>query len=293
MNVEWQGKKCILCIQELPLTSEHIIPQSIGGALTCSFLCKACNSYLGARVEGKVRNDPTIRLSTDNLRVVAPEVADKIEEGLAFIIHSNSGAAPAVKKKGTVQVVSRKASDGSLFQSVPLARSTLANMLRKDKVPENAIQTALEAQDKSGLDKRVEVHPGYEVITWESKRVERDLSKATFMNLLVPLKIAYEFVACHLGTSIFDDVWEEIRHALLGDMDMPQTVRITRAVSRKFSPVHGVCNEGNNPHCSILMRLLSTLQFRVEFLNIAVLGPAFVYTHNLAEETENVTELPK
>ena len=53
MHIPWTGKRCILCLKEVPLSAEHLIPVALGGVLTCDLLCKDCNSTLGSRSRPK------------------------------------------------------------------------------------------------------------------------------------------------------------------------------------------------------------------------------------------------
>lgn len=292
MNVEWRGERCLICLKQGPLTVEHLIPNSIGGTLTASFLCKDCNSYLGAKVESELRADPTIRLSTDHLRPINDSLASRIEEGLPFISHGESGSTKAIQKRGTVMIVPHKAEDGSLFQPVALARTSLINILRKAEATAVEVRSAIEKFEVAPLNEKVEIHPGLEIVTRQPSKVERDLSSAKLVEPLAMLKIAFEFMACHLGEAIYAEAWQfdEIRRALLGETAIPESCRITRLMASQFRPIHGLCNEGNNPHWSVQIRLLGLLVFRVEFLNISVGGPRAIYTHDLATGREVVTE---
>ena len=47
------NKQCIFCLEEKPLTIEHVFPESIGGRLKIPFVCEDCNSKLGSTVDGK------------------------------------------------------------------------------------------------------------------------------------------------------------------------------------------------------------------------------------------------
>ena len=47
------NKTCIFCLEQKPLTIEHVFPEAIGGTLKIPFVCKDCNSKLGSSVDGK------------------------------------------------------------------------------------------------------------------------------------------------------------------------------------------------------------------------------------------------
>ena len=47
------------------LTDAHVIPASVGGRLSAHFLCRGCNSRLGAEVEAPLLSDPSIRVCVE------------------------------------------------------------------------------------------------------------------------------------------------------------------------------------------------------------------------------------
>ena len=51
---------------------------------------------------------------------------------------------------------------------------------------------------------------------WSIEKIDLDFSDSRLMSPLVPLKIAFEFLACHLGTAIYDEAHQlqELRTAL-------------------------------------------------------------------------------
>lgn len=54
--------KCIFCLQDKELTEEHIIPESIGGDLIITAVCKECNSTIGTDIDGKYINSLPVSL---------------------------------------------------------------------------------------------------------------------------------------------------------------------------------------------------------------------------------------
>lgn len=121
-------------------------------------------------------------------------------------------------------------------------------------------------------------------------RVEPDLS-GTPLNPLLPLKIAFEFLACHLGAAIYDSAppLEAVRESLRsGVLDKSVEIEFLRA--EREQPLHGVLFEGNNPHARVQIRLFGKLAYRVHFRNLAVGGIRFVYTHLLASDDEDIAE---
>ncbi len=288
MNVNWVGNRCILCLETKPLSKEHIIPASIGGVLTSKFVCGECNSHLGSEVEARIRSDPAIRLATSHLREAIPSLALKLQERQPFIVRGGTGKEPAFVKNGEVRIRTRRANDGSLIQPSDDARITIAKILEKCGSSAVDIQDALFKLDHSEPNSRIEIHPALDAIRWVPNGAEPDLSNSESANPLVPLKIAFEFLALHLGRAIYEDVhhYEGIRAALRDGEVLAKSFKIERLQAVAYKPFHGLCFEGNSPHTTIQIRLFGKLAFRVHFLRIATKRPRYIYTHDLGTGRE-------
>ena len=121
------------------------------------------------------------------------------------------------------------------------------------------------------------------------------MSKWRLMDKLVPAKIAFEFLATHVGTSICDDVPQlrEVRQALRTSTLRKDVVQVERLYSNEYEPFHGICFEGNDPHAKVQIRLFGWLAFRVNFLHLSIGGPRFVYTHKLNTDKEFIDTINK
>ncbi len=267
-----------------------MIPDALGGKLTCKFLCHKCNSTLGLALESKAKSDPSILLAVKNLELTIPSLASEILEGHTHISHSEAGQAQGYINNGEFKVSSKKLDDGSLIQPTNVARDSVLKILKRSGHDEEPILRAMQTFDNAPENKRVELVPGLEVVKWNIEKLELDLSSAHLMNPLIPAKTAYEFLACHLGSSIYEEVKQlsEIRESLLSCELNPDVIQVERLCSNKCEPFHGVCFEGNNPHAKVQVRLFGWLAFRVHFLRLSVGGPRFIYTHKLDTNIEYV-----
>lgn len=289
MHVQWLGDKCVLCLDRATLTKEHIIPSSLGGALACTFLCKRCNSELGAYLEAKARTDPSIRLAVGHLQSAIPELACRLTEGQEFISHGPGGKGRGTVRDGQFRTRAGIVEDGSLIQPTEHARNSIATMLRKSGMGEIPIEEALRRLDEAPENKRLSI--GFlEVVKRTIERIEPDLSKSVLLNSLVPLKIAYEFLACHLGTAIYDDApqMSELRMVLLKKNEDHPCYSVERLSASEYKPFHGIVFEGNDPYAKVLIRLFGWLAFRVHFKHLVVGGHRFIYTHLLDSGEEDV-----
>lgn len=287
--VPWPANLCILCLEEKELVTEHLIPEALGGLLKARFLCRSCNSTLGAKFEAAARSDPSIRLAVSNLSSRIPELAQRLIESQPFLGESMAGQVRGYIRGGQFRVHSTREKDGSLIQPTDQARRTVDTILRKSGYGPTPLEAALQAFDNAPVDQRTEIAPGLEVVKWGIQKVQQDLSRP-LMDPLVPLKIAFEFLACHLGTSIYGDVPQlaEIRHVLRAGEGVSKCIDVDRLSGEEYRPFHGLCFEGNCPHARVQIRLFGWLAFRVHFYGLAVAGPRFAYTHDLESNQESI-----
>ena len=182
--------------------------------------------------------------------------------------------------------------DGSLIQPTPDARNSFDTILRRQGYDAPFRAEAIRVLDDAPENVRVTVAPGLEVVKWEVTKLELALD-GPLMDAVVPLKIAFEFLACHLGTAVYDKTppLDEVRRALAGGPIDPHWVSVERLTAAKARPFHGVMFEGNVPHARSQIRLFGKLAFCVHFLRLAVDGPRGQYTHDLVTNEEHVREV--
>ena len=147
MRIPWSGKQCIVCLAERDLTEEHIIPASLGGSLTCNFLCKSCNSTLGAKTEAAAKSDPSIRIALQNLQSFFPDLAKRIHEGQEFLSSGPGGKQRGKVRNGQFQIRASVDENGALTQQTKHARNSIEKMLRKAGHANIPIEEALKRFD--------------------------------------------------------------------------------------------------------------------------------------------------
>ena len=285
-----------MCGQYGTLTVEHIIPQSLGGKLSVEFLCKSCNDKLGLEIESVAKEDPSIRLAAEHLKDQIPQVAARLREGQKYSAISKIGKIQGIIKKGLFHIRTRKKDDGSLIQSTKNARRNLSNILLKSANGESILVEALNKFDKAPNNQKVEIAPGLKVTKWRLDKLEPSL-QGKMLDVLVPLKIAFEFIACHVGQAIYNDMPQvnELKLALLrrDRSNKCYTAEYLRARNRGYAPFHGIALEANGPPAIVQLRLFGSLAYRVQFPYIAVEGSRYAYTHYLNTDQEGIKEVSK
>ncbi len=292
MIFPWSGDQCIICLRQNDLTNEHLIPQAIGGRLSARFLCCDCNKTLGAKVDASARSDPSIRLAVNNLSTKIPKLAQQLTENQPFLGESKAGYVRDRIKDREFRVRSAREEDGSLIQPTDQARQTVETILRKSGYGAMPNEEALAKFDQAPENEKIKVAPDLEIIKWSLRKVEHDLSKP-LIDAVLPLKIAFEFLACHLGTTIYNDVQQlaEIRKLLRSGDGAYDSFHVDRLNADEYQPYHGLYFEGNDPHARVQIVLFGWLGFRVHFYGLALGGPRLVYIHNIESNEEDIRVL--
>jgi hypothetical protein len=285
-----------LCGRCRTLTEEHIIPQSLGGKLSVEFLCKPCNDRLGSEIENVAKEDPSIRLAAEHLKDQIPQIAARLREGQKYFAISKIGKIQGIIKKGLFNIRTTRKDNGSLIQSTKNARKNLGNILLKSTHEEAILTEALNKFDEASDNQKVEISPGLQVTKWRLDKLEPSL-QGKMLDVLVPLKIAFEFIACHVGKAIYSDIPQvnEVKLALLqrDRSSKCYTAEYLRASNRNYAPFHGIALEANGPPVVVQLRLFGLLAYRVQFPYIAVEGPRYAYIHYLDKDQEDIKEVSK
>ena len=281
-NIEWTGKRCILCLKEVPLSREHIIPKAIGGILTCSFLCKECNSSLGIRVDAEVKKDPRIRFAVANLQSDIPDLAYKFMEGQPGISQVGGWPEQGKFRKGEFRVTTRRTKEGALIQPSDEGYKSNERILRKYGIGETHIQEALRRLDEAEENEVVELAPNRVAVKRSVEKVELDPRGSKLLTPLFPLKIGYEFLAFHLGPAIYrqDSALEELRVALRQGIEDHPSFWSEECVW-EHEPFHLLSLETNHPYARVLIKLFGGVTFRVHFRRLAINHSRFGYKHDL------------
>jgi len=259
--------------------------------LTCRFVCVSCNSRMGRLIEGHAKADPTIQLLASNLARKIPQLAAKLSEGQKYVSVGPGGKSLGKVKEGEFVVHSRKLDDGSLIQPTPIAAQSIQRMLERANYSKNIISDALRRLELAPENTRVTLPDGLAAVKWSIEQIHPALD-GPLLNPVVPLKSAYEFLALHLNTTVYEDApaLAAIRSALAGAPLDPAHLIVERLHAPKMNPFHGLVFEGNTPYAKVQVRLFGQLAFRVHFKTLAVGGPRFIYTHDLEANTEHVAQ---
>ena len=282
MNIPWAGTKCILCLRKGKLTIEHVIPRSLGGQLTCRFLCRSCNSRLGSDIEDSIKSDPDIlqlawRSADSNSRLA------RIVDSHPQVGQTAHGPVHGFIENDEFQIFPGEQQDGSLL--LDDAQEYFTKRLQREGRATAEIHKAIAKLRSLKENEQAEVSPGYFVTNWSVEDIRPDINKSRKMNPLVPAVIAFEFMALLAEDAIYgkEPLLSELRTVLLRRKQNSRVLNVQRLHASKAgsSLFHGIAFEGSDPYASVQIRLLGKLAFRVQFHHWIVNGPRVEYTHDL------------
>ncbi|MDE0155611.1 MAG: hypothetical protein OXS28_08425 [Gammaproteobacteria bacterium] len=287
MNCNWSSSKCIICGSEDEITKEHLIPEHLGGKLTAKFLCRQCNSTLGHRVESDILQDPIIRQILDSrIAHELPELAEKMRSRLEYIGHGEHGEVSGYMKKGMFTVKEQILEDESLISPPEKSIKHLqAIAVREGRGPLLISKNDLNKLPEGEI---IEVADGLWIRNCKVDAVQPKL-RGKVINPVVPVKIAFEYLALHCGNVIYENSPQlnSIRYQIANiKIQTDEDIRVDRWVAQYDRLFHGLAFEGNNPGAQVQIRLFGSLAFRISFRNLAVHGPRIAYTHDLISENE-------
>jgi hypothetical protein len=113
-------------------------------------------------------------------------------------------------------------------------------ILRKLGIGEIPLAEALRKFDETPDNHKITLAPGLEVVKWSVEKIDLDLSNSRLMSPLVPLKIGFEFLACHLGTAIYDKAQQlqELRTVLREIVEDDPCLEVERLNASEYKPFH-------------------------------------------------------
>jgi hypothetical protein len=276
MDFTWTDDRCILCLSSCTssetamLTREHLIPEAIGGRLACNFLCKHCNDILG-QLEARLKDDARIRLAINNLKSALPELWAHMSEGGSYLAVGPDRTLGAKLKDGEVRVNSSRQPDGSLIQPLTDAVKTVHTMLRRRSATQEEISSAEMKVKELPEGIRVKVANGIEVVKSTPAAVYPALSSQA-IDPRALLKIAYEYLALHLGSKIFHQYFDPVRSAFQTGGVVPNrcSVQERRVRAQKYEPFHGLAVKNADSGLVVKIRLFGYLSYPVHFFGLQI-----------------------
>lgn len=279
MKIPWNHSRCIVCLEQRPLTEEHVIPQSLGGILTCKFLCKGCNSSFGSGFEAQARLAPEVRKAASHLGENLRPLIDSLDRGAVYTSDFD-GVTMTSKLRSDGYFGASKIADGSLVVPDVDTPKRLQSMMTKDRLPKRQIDEAIEKWANAPAGDLVQIGRDYTV----RKRKGHPATPTYIepeLNPLVPLKAAYQFAALLVGGSIYGPEFASVQTVLIEQNAEAANDMVVYKTVGQPAPLHGIAFDGGHDAAQFRIRLFGRLDFTVRLPRTVIQTPAVVYTHML------------
>ncbi len=285
MKIEWEGDICIVCRNSTELSVEHIIPRSLGGILTCNFICRQCNSEFGSGFESRARLAPLLRKAATIHRKSIPDIFERIELGADY--RSDFDGEVVVSKLRPSGDFGVSETENSIFVPEELTEQILRGKLRRRGHSEFEASAAIDVW-KSALDgEKMELSEGLFV-----KKHLNHPSQPTYqeseLNPLNPLKIAYYFAALLVGRAIQNEnpTFNVVRDILIRQDAKSASYFVKQGSYDGKKPFHGIAFVSNEPFCTIRICFFGSVVFEVNFEGCALTVKKASYYQDLVTDEE-------
>lgn len=290
MEVPLKFDLCVICVERIPDSLEHLVQRSIGGLAEVRMMCKECNGRLGHDLDPELKQDPQIRFAIEHLRDELPDLHQKYNEGLEFTAEGSSGDNIRLKmKKGKHSVREYKQEDGTIIATIPNTVKAIEQTLkRRGKVEE--IETATWRFLEAPHDELVQIAQGFAVAKRTAQNIDLKLT-GDLMSDRLRLKFGYVHLAFLLNMEFITMIREypgyflPIIDAINGNANIPPHVEITSGMTRnyKVAPNHIVRYVADERSLTVEAQLFGVLRFGIKFLGFTP-GPVDlpVWIHDMA-----------
>jgi hypothetical protein len=272
------------------MTDAHVIPESVGGRLSASFLCKACNDEMG-RVESFLPRDISIRLEVDTISEQLPaDLVSRILCGQEYYADTEEwGRLTAVMDANGELHLKPSAEIKGDEHTLRQFEKALA---REEATPERVTEVRA-AFEQAAENEWVDVVRGYRV----QKHIE--LSDVTFklslsdpiVPLEVPVWIGYLYLALCLGDRVYGDelapIREAIRAAIAGDAVAAAALSTNRhSTDAPAEATHILRAMAVDGATRVTLQIFRKLVWPLFFPNVSLGGERTLYQANVATKHE-------
>jgi HNH endonuclease len=299
VQIDWSDERCIVCLRTprdadptTVRTVAHVIPQSLGGELSASFLCKRCNSEMG-RMEALLARDISVR------RLVKYQLQDRLPEKLAkailsgeefFVDHPDYGRITAVVDEDGFL---RPRQSKTLKDDKHTLAQALAELEGRD-APEERKAGLSDAFEQATPGEWIDVRPGYRIqraIDWTQISLKESLNDPV-VGHEVPLGIAYLYVALCLRERVYDPALQPVRDALYRAIEGdPSEARVLMPLAKRMGtdivdPVHVLRAKDKDGGVQVTVQIFRDLAWPVDFPGIKLGGEQTLYVIDLEQGRE-------
>ena len=202
MKIHQDFDRCILCNSAPATSSEHIIPQCIGGRLHARILCKPCNNGVGGRLVAELSKSGTVELAFEQLEAKYPQAYENLRHQRTLVGRLPDGRVVELSER-MEEVLPKRQENGSLVFSTNKAECAMARRLTRFGTPAEIVAQYVRRFRELADDEGLQTPDG---ICYTKRRMPSLRAKipARAIDDRVVVLIAFEFLAVLIGGRIYD-----------------------------------------------------------------------------------------
>jgi len=281
MKVPLTFDRCSICLERKPSTSEHIIPQSIGGTLEADIQCVDCNSTLGTELVSQARQDPVLRFAILSLKDQLPDLYSSMEDGQRYIAKDVTGKTVRAKlKSGRFQTQAQKRDDGSIILDTRRGEKNIRQILAKERFTVDMIESAIQRLKETPENQKVSLSQSLGAVRWAIESFFPAIEKPEMSPRLVVL-IAYNFLcSLVLNEFAFDRRLDFIRTYIVSG-EPSDRITVQSFTSRRYDCYHRIYPEYAQDETRIKLVSFGWLIYVVHIRGLVCKCPDPAYAEDL------------
>ena len=216
-----------------------------------------------------IKSDPTIRLSVQNLKSEIPQIFRSIEQHQPYLgICEDKENVEMFFSKNGLKVKSSMNKRGVLTSDIKDIPKHLKNYLEMDGLSTHEISEKLDLIP--GLEDGQEVKLSQKTKIKKNK-IDKTAQKlnGTFMDIRVPVLMAFEFLALLIREEIYNPDFNFVRNFILLDTKSDR-IQVSRCLRKGCKCYHQLYPFFHDAYTSIIIVLFGQLAFNVTFKSLKI-----------------------
>lgn len=275
--------RCILCLKKLPLSKEHVFPESIGGRFQALILCTPCNNNRGAQLAATIQKDSWYLAGLKHLQNELPDLykntsfkyASRAPDGT--VIYSSI-------KNGIHKVATKTAQDGTITTDEKNTDKIIQGLLSQKGYNDSDLKDW--GQKCNRLSPNTEIRIGKDLLVKKKSgpllvpKLEGD-GTCEFAAAL----IGYEFLSLRIGEHIYDSEFNYLRDFILTGSPSKEInlEMLYNNNTNNYRPRHEIMFMQNGDKLIITVKFLGASIYRITLANLVWKTPGFVFIEDIKQ----------
>ncbi len=290
MLIDTKFNRCILCLKSIPLSKEHIFPESIGGRFQARILCTSCNNNRGSNLFATIKKDMGYLEGLKYLKNELPDLYKSTEFKYASRA-SDGNIVYSRTKNGIHKVQTKKSLDGSIITNKKDACIIIHGLLSSKGYCVSGINDCVQKYKQLAINSEIRIGKELIVKTKLGPSLVPKPEDDETCKLAVTL-IGYEFLALLLRDDIFDSRLDYLRDFIKTGI---QTNKINFAifgnVISNYRSRHEILFNQSNEQLIITVKFLGASIYKITFTEFIWKIPDIIFIEDIKQKKSFIASI--